>query len=400
MADGRLRARLTLTRRDLAGGAAAALGGAALPRLALAQAPHASVRFAGGAVDTGWIPFTDFPDSIVLTVQVNGHPVQAVLDNGASQTALDFRLVNALGLGHGGGVEVDGISGAAGAALLQPIVVQIGPLSIALPTPIVLDVRKSGIAQSMLLGREIFEHLIVDLDLPNQRLAFRLPGSFNPPSEMIAAPLEPQASGARLTAISLEDQPRVLAMFDLGSEEALAVSAVYAHENNIGAGRRTAKWVSGGVEGIEEITVTTLPSVRFGEAHLQDVPVSLVGHWTRLESAVNIGMPLLSRYRLITDFGRDRLWLRADGKDLRAPFARNRSGLACLPRGGALTVIFVSPGSPGEASGFHAGERITAVDGAVATPALRAWGSGPAGKTVTLTLADGSRRKLTLADYF
>jgi len=391
---------LTLTRRDLAGGATAALSGVSLASFALAQPPHASVRFAGGAVDTGWIKFADTSESIVLSVLVNGHPVQAVLDNGASQTALDFRLVNALGLGHGGGVEVDGISGAAGAALLQPIIVQIGPLSIALPTPIVLDVQRSGISQPMLLGREIFEHLIVDLDLPNQRLAFRLPGSFNPPSEMIAAPLEPQQSGARLTAIGLEDQPRVLAMFDLGSEEALAVSAAYAHENNLGAGRKTAQWVSGGVEGIEEITVTTLPTVRFGEAHLQNVPVSLVGHWSRLESAVNIGMPLLSRYRLITDFSRDRLWLRADGKDLREPFARNRSGLACLPKGGALAVIFVSPGSPGATAGFRAGESITAVDGAAATPSLRAWGSGPAGKTVTLTLADGSRRTLTLADYF
>jgi predicted aspartyl protease len=391
---------LTLTRRELASGASAAFGSAALPTLARAQTPQPSVRFAGAAVDTGWIAFADSSDSIVLTVLVNGHPVQAVLDNGASQTALDFRLVNALGLGHGGGVEVDGISGGAGAALLQPIVVQVGPLTIALPTPIVLDVQRSGIAQSMLLGREIFEHLIVDLDLPNQRLAFRLPGAFMPPSEMIAAPLEPQASGARLTAIGLENQPRVLAMFDLGSEEALAISAAYAHENNLGAGRRTAQWVSGGVEGIEPITVTTLDDVRFGQARLRDVPVSLVGHWSRIESAVNIGMPILSRYRLITDFGRDRLWLRADAKDLREPFARNRSGLACLPKDGTLTVIFVAPGSPGAAAGFHAGDRIAAVDGAVAAPGLRAWGGGPAGKTVTLTLADGSRRTLTLADYF
>jgi len=402
VADGRLRAGLTLTRRNIGGGLGAAAMSLGAWRIAAAQAtpPRATIRFADGASDTGWLGFAFGNEAVMLTVHVNGRPVQALLDNGASQTALDFRLAAALGLGHGDGVLVEGISGPAGAAVLQPILVQLGALSIALPTPIVLDLQKSGITQPMLLGREVFEHLIVDMDLPNRRMAFRQPGTFTPSPDMMTAPLVPQPSRARLTPIVLEGQAPVLAMFDLGSEEALAVSAAYAADQKLGVGRRAAQWVSGGVEGIEPIRITSLAEVRFGGALLKDVPVSVVDHWNRPESAVNIGMPLLSRFRLITDFGRDRMWLRADDRAIRSPFDRNRSGLACLPKGGAFLIVFVAPGSPGAAAGLHAGDVITAINGAAATPALRAWGSAAAGTTATLTLGDGSKRALTLADYF
>jgi C-terminal processing protease CtpA/Prc len=68
-------------------------------------------------------------------------------------------------------------------------------------------------------------------------------------------------------------------------------------------------------------------------------------------------------------------------------------------------VLLVAPGSPAAETGWKQGDEITAIDGQKIGPAysgspLSRWARGPAGSEVTLTLADGSTRKLTLADYF
>jgi S1-C subfamily serine protease len=73
--------------------------------------------------------------------------------------------------------------------------------------------------------------------------------------------------------------------------------------------------------------------------------------------------------------------------------------------GDRLKVTYASPGSPAEAAGWKKGEEITAIDGRPITAAfhgseLSRWRFGPAGKTVSFTLADGSKRSLTLKDYF
>ena len=90
---------------------------------------------------------------------------------------------------------------------------------------------------------------------------------------------------------------------------------------------------------------------------------------------------------------------------LNAPFERDRSGLSVLEDGHTLRVLNVAPGSPAGAAGWKVGDLITAVNGQAIgdhyeTSPLAGWNEGAAGTTVTLTLANGTKRELTLRTYY
>ena len=69
-----------------------------------------------------------------------------------------------------------------------------------------------------------------------------------------------------------------------------------------------------------------------------------------------------------------------------------------------LVVQRVSPNSPAAEAGWVAGERIVAIDGVAAAEldaaALRSVLSGPAGRTVSLTLENGETRTLESRDFY
>ena len=69
-----------------------------------------------------------------------------------------------------------------------------------------------------------------------------------------------------------------------------------------------------------------------------------------------------------------------------------------------MSVEFVSPGSPAEAVGFKTGEHVVLIDrkprAAWPREALAALARQAAGTVVEFTLADGTLRRVRLADYF
>ena len=152
-------------------------------------------------------------------------------------------------------------------------------------------------------------------------------------------------------------------------------------------------------------TTATLPQVELGGRVFRSVPLAVYDRWTDPSLPLNLGLPLLSRFRLLAaDYRQDGLWLAPDPAAEARPFERERSGVAATLNGGRLLVVFVAPGSPAEAAGLHAGQAITKVDGRsiaelARTTGWRAWRSGPAGAAVELTLAEGAPVRLVLADY-
>jgi len=100
---------------------------------------------------------------------------------------------------------------------------------------------------------------------------------------------------------------------------------------------------------------------------------------------------------------KDCLWLEP-GPDFAAPFPKEKTGLGLQWAASALTVEFVAPGSPAAADGWQTGVRVTALDGAPITPdwwrTTARWSRAPSGTRVTLTLADGAVRSLTLKEYY
>jgi len=151
-----------------------------------------------------------------------------------------------------------------------------------------------------------------------------------------------------------------------------------------------------------------LKTVRFAGVTFHDVPAQFDAPNIERDSdrdAGNIGMPILKRFRMMIDFQNSRMYVIPIAERIAQPFDRDRSGLRAVQDGDKLVIRHVSKGSPAEAAGWKDGDVITAIDGQAigsqfASSQLSLWSWRPEGTVVTLTMADGSTRKLALADYF
>ena len=84
---------------------------------------------------------------------------------------------------------------------------------------------------------------------------------------------------------------------------------------------------------------------------------------------------------------------------------KDRSGLGVAAAASELKVVHVAGGSPAATAGWKAGDRIIGVDGhpvdaAYTRGSVWRWRFRSAGSVVTLTMADSSKRVITLADYY
>jgi hypothetical protein len=197
--------------------------------------------------------------------------------------------------------------------------------------------------------------------------------------------------------------------FDLGAEEPLQVYSSYRDSEHILGGRPESLTLSGGVGGIIKVKVATLKSIAVAGIPMTAVPTEFPDAADNAmnsdQTAGNLGLPIFSRFRLITDYPHNALWLIPDTNALAQPFDKDRSGLIGLPSGDRVKVLLVAPGSPAEKGGWKEGAEVIAIDGhkidaKYSGSELSHWSKQPPGTVVTLTLADSTTRQLILADYY
>jgi predicted aspartyl protease len=383
--------------------------GAQLAMLRAVSMPTDASFLAGGH-DTDWTSYTPFDDTrIYLPAQVNGHPVDVMLDSGAALTSIDSAYAEKLGLQPIGEAPLRGTGGDITAKVATKVTIEVAGMRFKDLTVLIFDLSpvaaKIGRPTPVVLGREAFSNLIVDLDLPGHRIAFHDPATWRAPADAVRVSLTKSEAGQRELPIAIEGKAPISASFDLGNGTALFVPEAYAQEARLLDGRPTSKGLFGGVGGVTPETITTLKTVRVAGADLHDVPVTIAANGARAAKHLDLGMAALGRFRLMTDYGHDTLYAIADPASVAAPFRKNRTGLNLRFDANRLVVEFVAPGSPAEATAWKAGEAITAVDGQAIGAnypgsALSRWASGEPGSVVRLTLADGSERRLTLKEYY
>ncbi|WP_296818146.1 aspartyl protease family protein [Brevundimonas sp.] len=374
---------------------------------------EARYQIAGGADTTGWIDYEFHGGNrIYLPTTVNGTDTHALLDSGAEMTVLDAAFARELGLETSGDLPAVGTGGVSSAQLAEGVTLVIGDLTLRDMTVAVIDL--SAIAQALgrplpvVLGKDAFNELIVDVDFPHHRIAFHAPGTFVAPSDAVEVPLSEATGGLRSVPVSIEGRQPVPFDFDIGNGGSLIIFPGYAEEQGLLDGRTSSTVMSGAVGGMREAGIATFSSVTFGGVKLRDVPAVLPPPGP---SAVdsdrtrgNIGIGVLGRFRLITDYTNDRLWLVPISEAISQPFARNRLGLSLRKDADAIVVQYVARNSPASEGGWAQGERIVAIDGVPAadiTPeALRDIINGADGRTVRLTLEGGEERSLVSRTYY
>lgn len=380
---------MTPTRRALLAGAAASLASAS-PALALPRP------------DGDWTPFDDSDGLIRFKGAVNGRPVDLTLDSGAGRVVIDHAFAERIGLGSvdEGGV-LHGLSASRPGGLSEPLTIDLGAGNLRLPNAVLADlsaVRAGGYDAPVLIGRDIFELVSVDIDFIGKRIAFREPGSFD-----TAAFRRVRLRGRedmRQIEVAIEGRRPVWGIVDLGSGSPLAMSKAYATGIGLFDGRPTSAWLSSGIDGIVSYDVGRASSVTVAGMAVHDVPFDAYPVWNRAATAqVNIGYPLMQRFgRVIIDYASDSLFV-SRAPPPPTPFGRNRIGLALLPLDTGYRVVFVAPRSPGEQGGWKAGDIVAAINGRTdLSPAERTALSHAA--SITYTMADGSVRELVPAAYY
>jgi S1-C subfamily serine protease len=108
-------------------------------------------------------------------------------------------------------------------------------------------------------------------------------------------------------------------------------------------------------------------TLTLGAATLHGLPVTITnqtgGSFASRSVAGNIGLAVLSRYRITFDYVHHTLTL-VPRVSLDAPFRVDRAGMGLNQTGpDAFVVLSTVAGGPAEQAGIHAGDRIVAFDG-------------------------------------
>lgn len=363
---------------------------------------------------TPWMPIELHLDRYVyFSAQVNGQPTDVILDSGAGITVVDAATAQRLGLESTGSLPAQGVAGRTEAGIVKGLQIRLGSLVLDDLTAAVIDLsdpnRRLGRDLSVILGKEVFHNVIVEIDYPGERIRFHDPAKFRYTGQGHRVPLIPGPDGHKHLELSIEDLPPAKVALDTGSGATLSIFGAYAEENDLLKGRSPmSEHVSAGVGGTSVSTAATVRSLTFAGFKMKDVPVSFhredVGAFATKRHAGNLGAGILARFVVFFDYPSECLWVEpVEGWDTE-PFARDRSGLQTLKDDQGLEVIFVAPGSPAAESGWKAGDRIIAIDGkpigADYFESMWEWARADDGTQARLTMANGEERTLVLRTYY
>ena len=368
-------------------------------------------RFANGATSTGWIDF-DFLNNklIVFSAKINGQPVRVLLDSGAEVSVADKSFAKSIQLGGEGALPLQGVGGVESVSMASNVSVDIGNLTLSGLSVPLYDLspvtKASGRDISFVLGDEVFNELVVDIDFARHRIAFRDPATVTTPHGAIAVPLR-RIGGLRSVPVTVENGPDADFHFDLGNSSAgVLIYPAHVQASALLQNRKSSELVSVGVGGYQPQKVATLGSVAFAGQTFKQVPATLLSDTASVPNHVagNIGIPILSRFRLLIDYPHDRLSALIEPGQAGRAFSHDRLGVRLEEKDGLLMVKFVSPHSPAEAAGLKAGDRISAINGKPAKEwnfaALNTLSYASNSAVVEMRLADGSVLKIAPAKFY
>ena len=342
---------------------------------------------------------------LTCAVSVAGMKITAMIDSGLTRTALTTDLIHQLGLTPSGHSIAKGFSGTLTTAEYQLQNLTAGPVVLDHLTVLGIDHANfpfpSGV--SAVLGRDVLERLVLDVDFPNDSMRLCPVQDQHSRAEFTSIPTSLGPDNIYGIPVSIEGYAVPASMLDTGSNAACSISYAYAQKLGLIDGRPHSTALTAGIEGETADLVTTIREIAIGPFKLYNVPVTIVANWL-LQTPMNIGWPMFRAFRTIFDFGASAIWLKADAKILAEPFPKDRSGIGAARLVDRLLVRYVAKDSPADRAGLVIGDIITAIDGRQIDSTYPAPGERQgyksAGTRMDLELSDGKHVSLILSDYF
>lgn len=240
-----------------------------------------SVIFPGDVLDSGWIDLPRAGGFVLLDGAVAGTPVRVLVDSGAQASAIDAGVASRLGLTSGLPLPVlaYGVGGGPSLTHTVGLGLDLGALRVERIRAAVLDLAAISAFTDqpfdILLGRDVLRSVILEVDYPRRRAAFRRHEAYTPPEGAVLAPVT-RKGGGLLTEISVESGAPLAALVDTGASGALALSAeAAAAAGLLDPSRKLTSVRSIGIGGASIDRMVTAREVRFAGFTLRNVKVSI-----------------------------------------------------------------------------------------------------------------------------
>lgn len=247
-------------------------------------------------------------DRLYIPAQINGVVTEAVLDSAAEVTLLDDEFADRAGAGEGKTVKARGSgAGEAKAQLVEGVHVDAVGMKLPDVTVAVMDLddvgqRLFGRKLDAIVGRELFDagRLAIDIEGGTIRT---LPSGGKPKG--VRLPLQ-TFHGNETVPVSIEGNAPVRAEFDLGNGSDMLIGKAYAARLGL-LDREHAHEDGGGIGGAVKRRIVTLKSVRLAGVTFRNVRAAIDEQPNAADA--NVGVKLLRRFRIVTDFPQKAVWL-------------------------------------------------------------------------------------------
>ncbi len=321
--------------------------------------------------DSAEVAFEFLENHIFLPVTVNCRESLWVLDSGASSSVIDREYAEGLGLelseeitGQGAGNTVE-----VAFTTLPPFTVggiEFEEQQVAAIDFVGLFRRISDLEVVGILGYDFLSRFVTKVDYANETLTFYDPETF-----------EYEGSGTVLDAPLKENLFTVEAsvdgvhtgrwMLDLGAG-GMTFHSPYAREHDLGS-RKGVYGVGFGAGGRIMHYRSRYETVEFGGFTLEGPRISSAGHTEDMQGAFsggelvgNLGSTLFRHFVLYLDYENQQVTVEK-GDDFGTEFPWDKSGLQLWRPEETVEVLFVSPGTPADESGFREGDTVLAING-------------------------------------
>lgn len=337
------------------------------------QAPAASVVS---------LPFELATRHIIVKVKVgNSQPLSFILDTGDKYAIINLDRAKELGLTLGSPVRMGGAGPetSTGAFVKDSAFTIPGLAGFSQPVNLALPIGRlaSRLGQDFdgIFGSEFIKEFVVEIDYPAQVLRLHDKDKFVYSGSGQSIPVEVNANGhpimeAEVTPIGSAPVKGKFVV-DIGSGGALVLHSHFVSERGLlNPNLKTIRVIGmGGAGGKVRGRIGRVSELKIGNFKISS-PITMfaedkAGAFANTVLLGNIGMQIVSKFRIFLDYKRDRIILEPNA-NFAKPFDRAHAGLAIHAEGKdyrTFRIDEVLENSPASAAGLQINDVIIAVDG-------------------------------------
>ena len=262
---------------------------------------------AAPAADAAPVPLSVRGNRLFLPVEVQGRKIEALLDSAAEMSLMDPTFAGELRLHLAGAATARGSGGEADAQFAHVSVhaaaVNLKDLTVAVIDLSDISRRLTGSKISFILGREFFDaaRLRIDIDGGSiEVLSRRAPVAGT--ALTLAGHAGIESIPARVEGID------AAADFDLGNGSGVMLGQAFGTRNGLLTPARViAHRRGGGIGGARERSVVRLGTLDIAGTTFRDVEADVDPQDNAGD--LNVGVAILRRFIIVTDFAQRRIWL-------------------------------------------------------------------------------------------